>query len=199
MPPLNSPRKCPNDLITTQPFLSIPVSVTLYWKEMTKKKKRVEKVPYSYLIRFIPVNFGTTDHWKTLWVLFSLMVFELGELLNWIMWLCTHKLPCTYAIGNRTTRYLRRMLLAASGNNNMLLKTLSYRTYQSHVYLHFVHESLKTTSFYWTYILCFKRQRHQFQGKLLKLFILTLWNLSELSWWPLREEFLCVYSCPDAI
>ncbi len=143
-------------------FLSIPVSVMLYWKEMTKK---VEKVPCSHLIQFIPVNFGTKAHWKgtflseeCLIMVKALMVFELWELLNWIMWLCTHKLSCTCAIGNRTTRYLRRRLLAASGNNNMLLKTQSYRTYQSHVYLHFVHESFKTASFYWTYMFCIERQ-----------------------------------------
>ncbi len=48
--------------------------------------KKVEKVPCSHLIQFIPVNFGTKAHWKTLSTFLSeeclimvkaLMVFEL--------------------------------------------------------------------------------------------------------------------------
>ncbi len=46
--------------------------------------KKVEKVPCSHLIRFIPVNFGTKAHWKStflseecLMMVKALMVFEL--------------------------------------------------------------------------------------------------------------------------
>lgn len=102
--------------------------VMLYWKEMTKNNlfqlilewRITGKFMSAFLSEQCLIVVKDLTFWKLWWSLdFSVQNLSVGTE-KYVICEYTHKLTCTYSIEDRTTKYLRRMLLAATSNNNML-------------------------------------------------------------------------------